>query len=34
MTLKQPYAPLLALLAYPNGAAAIMPKRLAAAPIR
>ncbi len=32
MTLKQPYAPLLALLAYPNGAAAIMPKRLATAP--
>lgn len=28
MTLKQPYAPMLALLAYPNGAAAIMPKRL------
>src|SRR5271156_1374157 len=32
MTLKKPYAPLLALLAYPNGAAAIMPKRLATAP--
>jgi peptide/nickel transport system substrate-binding protein len=31
MTLKKPYAPMLALLAYPNGAAAIMPKRLAAA---
>jgi peptide/nickel transport system substrate-binding protein len=30
--LKRPYAPLLALLAYPNGAAAIMPKRLATAP--
>jgi peptide/nickel transport system substrate-binding protein len=32
LTLKRPYAPLLALLAYPNGAAAIMPKRLATAP--
>jgi peptide/nickel transport system substrate-binding protein len=32
MTLKRPYAPMLALLAYPNGAAAIMPKRLATAP--
>jgi peptide/nickel transport system substrate-binding protein len=32
LTLKRPYAPLLALLAYPNGAAAIMPKRLAMAP--
>src|SRR5271165_1414695 len=32
MTLKRPYAPMLALLAYPNGAAAIMPKRLASAP--
>jgi peptide/nickel transport system substrate-binding protein len=32
MMLKQPYAPMLALLAYPNGAAAIMPKRLATAP--
>ncbi len=32
MMLKRPYAPLLALLAYPNGAAAIMPKRLATAP--
>lgn len=30
--LKRPYAPLVALLAYPNGAAAIMPKRLATAP--
>jgi peptide/nickel transport system substrate-binding protein len=30
--LKRPYAPLPALLAYPNGAAAIMPKRLATAP--
>ncbi len=30
--LKKPYAPLLALLAYPNGAAAIMPRRLATAP--
>jgi peptide/nickel transport system substrate-binding protein len=29
--LKQPYAPLVALLAYPNGAAAIMPRRIAAA---
>ena len=29
--LKRPYAPLVALLAYPNGAAAIMPKRLATA---
>src|ERR1700751_5490376 len=32
MTLKRPYAPMLALLAYPNGAAAIMPQRLATAP--
>jgi peptide/nickel transport system substrate-binding protein len=30
--LKRPYAPLLALLAYPNGAAAIMPEHLATAP--
>jgi peptide/nickel transport system substrate-binding protein len=29
MVLKRPYAPMLALLAYPNGAAAIMPERLA-----
>lgn len=32
LTLKRPYAPMLALLAYPNGAAAIIPKRLATAP--
>jgi peptide/nickel transport system substrate-binding protein len=32
LRLKQPYSSLLALLAFPNGAAAIMPKRLATAP--
>ena len=32
LTLRCPYAQLLALLAYPNGAAAIMPRRLATAP--
>jgi peptide/nickel transport system substrate-binding protein len=32
LRLKRPYSPLVALLAYPNGAAAIMPKRLATAP--
>ncbi|HEX3350888.1 MAG TPA: ABC transporter substrate-binding protein [Acetobacteraceae bacterium] len=31
-TMKQPYAPLLALLAFPNGSPAIMPKRIATAP--
>jgi peptide/nickel transport system substrate-binding protein len=32
LKLERPYAPLLALLGYPNGAPAIMPKRLATAP--
>ncbi len=32
IVLKQPYAPLVALLSYPNGAAVVMPKRLATAP--
>ena len=33
LTLKQPYAPLLALLAFPNGALVILPKRIADAPL-
>jgi len=33
LVLKQPYAPLLALLAFPNGALVILPKRLAEQPL-